>query len=102
VQGLKMTLAIIGLVCQEARVKIKNIDFRTEADFDYYCKYNGLSIFLAPMSDESSRRRYIYRGRSWPRKYRFVVLDTLRKWLGPAYNNLTVLFEHSSPNQLFR
>ena len=33
VQGL----AIIGLVCPEARVKFKNIDFRTEADFACYC-----------------------------------------------------------------
>jgi len=32
-----MPLAIIGLVCPEARVKFKNIDFRTEADFAYYC-----------------------------------------------------------------
>ena len=32
-----MPLAIIGLVCLEARVKFKNIDFRTEADFACYC-----------------------------------------------------------------
>jgi hypothetical protein len=31
-----MPLAIIGLVCLEARVKFKNIDFRTEADFACY------------------------------------------------------------------
>ena len=31
-----MTLAIIGLVCPEAIVKFKNIDFRTEADFACY------------------------------------------------------------------
>jgi hypothetical protein len=35
--GFKMPLAIIGLVCPEARVKFKNIDFRTEADFACYC-----------------------------------------------------------------
>jgi hypothetical protein len=34
-----MPLAIIGLVCPEARVKFKNIDFWTEADFAYYCNY---------------------------------------------------------------
>ena len=32
-----MPLAIIGLVCPEARVKFKNIDFQTEADFACYC-----------------------------------------------------------------
>ena len=32
-----MPLAIIGLVCPEARVKFKNIDFRTKADFACYC-----------------------------------------------------------------
>jgi hypothetical protein len=37
VQGLKMPLALIGLVYPEARVKFKNIDFRTEADFACYC-----------------------------------------------------------------
>jgi len=35
--GFKMPLAIIGLVYPEARVKFKNIDFRTEADFACYC-----------------------------------------------------------------
>jgi hypothetical protein len=34
-----MPLGIIGLVCPEARVKFKNIDFWTEADFAYY--YRG-------------------------------------------------------------
>jgi hypothetical protein len=33
-----MPLAIIGLVCPEARVKFKNIDFRAKADFACYCK----------------------------------------------------------------
>jgi hypothetical protein len=33
----KISLAIIGIVCPEARVKFKNIDFRTEADFASYC-----------------------------------------------------------------
>ena len=33
----KMPPAIIGLVCPEARVKFKNIDFWTEADFACYC-----------------------------------------------------------------
>jgi len=37
-----MPLAIIGLVCPEARVKFKNIDFQTEADFAYYCKKEKL------------------------------------------------------------
>jgi hypothetical protein len=32
-----MPLAIIGLVYLEARVKFKNIDFQTEADFACYC-----------------------------------------------------------------
>jgi hypothetical protein len=32
-----MLLAIIVLVCPEARVKFKNIDFQTEADFACYC-----------------------------------------------------------------
>jgi hypothetical protein len=32
-----MPLAIIGLVDPEARVKFKNIDFQTEADFACYC-----------------------------------------------------------------
>ena len=33
--GFKIPLAIIGLVCPEARVKF---DFHTEADFASYCK----------------------------------------------------------------
>src|ERR1700722_17259652 len=32
-----MPLAIIALVCPEARVKFKNVDFQTEADFACYC-----------------------------------------------------------------
>jgi hypothetical protein len=36
--GFKMPLAIIGLVCLEARVKFKNIEFQTEADFACYYK----------------------------------------------------------------
>ena len=32
-----MTLATIGLVYPEARVKFKNIDFWTEANFASYC-----------------------------------------------------------------
>ena len=32
-----MPPAIIGLVYPEARVKFKNIDFQTEADFASYC-----------------------------------------------------------------
>jgi len=43
--GFKMPLAIIGLVYTEARVKFKNIDFRTEADFACYC--NGPSSLSA-------------------------------------------------------
>ncbi len=35
----KILLAIIGLVCLEARVKFKNIDFQTEANFACYCIY---------------------------------------------------------------
>jgi hypothetical protein len=31
-----MLLAIIGLVCLKARVKFKNIDFQTKADFACY------------------------------------------------------------------
>ena len=34
----KITLAIIELVCQETRVKFKNIDFQTKADFVCYCR----------------------------------------------------------------
>jgi hypothetical protein len=33
----KILLAIIGLVYPEARIKFKNIDFQTEADFACYC-----------------------------------------------------------------
>ena len=40
-----MPLAIVGLVCPEARVKFKNIDFRTEADFASYCS-RGPNILL--------------------------------------------------------
>jgi hypothetical protein len=36
-----MPLAILGLVCLEARVKFKNIDFQTEADFACYCSILG-------------------------------------------------------------
>jgi hypothetical protein len=35
--GFNIPLAIIGLVCLEARVKFKIIDFQTEADFACYC-----------------------------------------------------------------
>jgi hypothetical protein len=45
-----MPLAIIGLVCPEARVKFKNIDFRTEADFACYCRQLlDLSIVFLPL-----------------------------------------------------
>jgi hypothetical protein len=37
--GFKMSQAIIELVCPETRVKFKNIDFQTEADFACYCTY---------------------------------------------------------------
>jgi hypothetical protein len=39
-----MPLAIIGLVCTEARVKFKNIDFLTEADFACYCMQDRLFL----------------------------------------------------------
>jgi hypothetical protein len=46
-----MPLAIIGLVCPEARVKFKNIDFRTEADFA--CYYNiMLKVDLGLLSNK--------------------------------------------------
>ena len=40
----KMLLATIGLVCPEARVKFKNIDFQTEADFACYCSSQRSNI----------------------------------------------------------
>ena len=49
--GFNMPLAIIGLVCLEARVKFKNIDFRTQADFACYCMKLRIDIFAKLRSD---------------------------------------------------
>jgi hypothetical protein len=44
-----MPLAIIGLVCPGARVKYKNIDFRTEADFASYCILKSVHTSTSPI-----------------------------------------------------
>jgi hypothetical protein len=59
-----MPLVIIRLVCPEARVKFKNIDFWTEADFACYytvgynetaetaCAAGRLPLFLRPKMNQ--------------------------------------------------
>jgi hypothetical protein len=51
-----MLLAIIGLVCLEARVKFKNIDFQTEADFACYCKGTLLGLKEDSINQVRGRR----------------------------------------------
>jgi hypothetical protein len=48
-----MPPAIIRLVCPEARVKFKIIDFRSEADFASYCtNFCVLEVHLQPGSSD--------------------------------------------------
>ena len=53
--GFNMPLAIIGLVCLEARVKFKNIDFRTEAS---PVTVPFLHAFVVSRAKVGSRRRH--------------------------------------------
>ena len=54
-QGFKIPLAMIGLVCLEARVKF---NFHSEADFASYCRLNRFNIFSFPPIDSSALLNY--------------------------------------------
>jgi hypothetical protein len=62
-----MLLAIIEIVCLEARVKFKNIDFRTEADFACYC-------IIHCQSDQTLMIMYFYFDFSDTEKQRYENL----------------------------
>jgi hypothetical protein len=55
-----MLLAIIELVCLEARVKFKNIDFQTKADFAYY--YTILKGYALIFKDLLPRSLNVFKG----------------------------------------